>query len=373
MMIRILNVCGTLNRGGAENVIMNVYRNIDREQVQFDFVIPSEREWEFSSEVRSLGGIIYGCPKLSWSTYFQYKKWWKDFFAHHKEYKVLHSHIRSTASIYIPMAKRNGLKTIIHSHSTSNGSGYKSIIKRILQLPLRYQADYLFACSTEAGKWLFGEESTNRNNYFFFPNCIDLEKYGYSEKKRKIIRNQYSIAHDCFVIGHVGSFRDAKNHELIIRVFKDLKRKCEKAILLLVGDGEKKESIKQLCEELGINDSVIFTGLQEDTSPYYSAMDCFFFPSLWEGLPVSVVESQANGLNSIISDVITKDVQVTDLVHPISLIVSRNIWVDELLKYEPLHREEITKENLRKLLKFDSEETALWLQHFYQKIIREKE
>ena len=143
-MIRILHVLGGLDRGGAETMVMNLYRAIDRSQIQFDFITHTNRPQAYTEEIKALGGEIYYFPKFRGYNIFKLKKLWTDFFKKHPEYKILHSHVRSYASLYLPIAKRAGLKTIIHSHSTSNGKGLSSLVKRLMQYPLRFQADYFF-------------------------------------------------------------------------------------------------------------------------------------------------------------------------------------------------------------------------------------
>ena len=157
--IRIVHNIASLHLGGSQAFVMNMYRNIDRSKVQFDFVVTPETKEGFYDEITNLGGKIFSCPRYKGTNHIQYNKWWDDFFNEHPEYKVIHGHVRSTASIYLKIAKRHGLVTIAHSHSTSNENGISAIVKRIMQLPIRKQADYLFACSDKAGKWLYGEKA----------------------------------------------------------------------------------------------------------------------------------------------------------------------------------------------------------------------
>lgn len=310
--MRILQVFSIMNRGGAESMIMNLYRNIDKSKIQFDFVVHHDREGAFDDEILSLGGKIYHCPSFSFSRFFKYKKWWKTFLRNHSEYKVLHSHVRSTASIYIPIAKKNGLKTIIHSHSTSNGQGVSALIKTILQYPLRYQADCLMSCSSGAGEWLFGKKC-NSPKYHFLPNAIDLDNYKYDPQKVQALKKDQKIENKK-VYCHVGNFRAAKNHVFLIEVFKLILTEEKDSVLLLVGDGELRSEVMQLIEKKHLNDNVRLMGIRDDVPIILNASDVFLFPSKWEGLPVTIIESQAASLPSIISDSITKDVDITKLV-----------------------------------------------------------
>ena len=170
--IRILHMIGCLEIGGSQSMIMNIYRNIDRRIIQFDFVIDKDVKSPLYKEITQLGGKIYKMPKFNGINIIEVQSSWKKFFENHSEYKILHSHVRSYASIYLPVAKRCGVTTIIHSHNTSNGVGFPSLVKKILQFPLRYQADYLFACSKEAGEWLFGKKAIKKDNFKVIYNGI---------------------------------------------------------------------------------------------------------------------------------------------------------------------------------------------------------
>lgn len=329
--IRVLQVLSILNQGGAENMVMNLYREIDRSQVQFDFIVHTNEQGAFDAEVESLGGAIYHAPRYTGFNHFQYVRWWKKFLTEHSEYRILHSHIRSYASIYIPIAKKHGLKTIIHSHSTSNGKGFAAVVKKLLQYRLRYQADYFFACSKEAGKWLFGEKVVEKNNFKVICNGINCDRFRYNEADRLLIRKEYGIENN-FVIGHVGRHTVAKNPIFLIEVFAEIYKCNKNARFLQVGQGEVNEQMKQKCCGLGIQDAVIFAGVHNDVEKYYSAMDVFLFPSLWEGLPVTLVEAQANGLMCVVSDVITREVIISDkLFSSVSLKSDVVTWAGVVL------------------------------------------
>ena len=327
--IRVLHVVSSMGMGGIQNYIMNLYRSTDKEKIQFDFVEHSASEGVFDNEIKSNGGRIFACPKYTGRNHFVYCKWWNDFFTLHPEYHVIHGHVRSTASIYLKIARKYGLVTIAHSHSTSNGSGISAVIKGIMQLPIRYQADYLFACSDKAGKWLFGEKNLTRPNYRMIPNGVDLQRFAFNDEKRNQMRNGLGIVEGTFVLGHIGRITTPKNHKFLVELFAEYHKKNQNSKLLLVGDGELFETVKQQVDQLGIHDAVIMTGSKTNTEDFYQAMDVFVFPSLWEGLPVSVVEAQANGLPCVLSDVITHDVDLTDQIQYLSLNEKR-LWLKEI-------------------------------------------
>lgn len=367
-MIRILQVLPRLRRGGSQAMVMNLYRALDRERFQFDFIIFTQDHDDYYDEIHELGGRIFHFTKFNGKNWFIVQKEWKEFLEEHPEYKILHSHVRSFASIYIPIANKYGLTTIIHSHSTSNEKSVRGVIKTVLEYPLRYQADYLFACSTAAGKWLFGEKATKGTNYKFIPNAIPISNFVFSNVDRSRIRNQFGIK-DEIVVGHVGGFETPKNHVFLLDCFKEFLNYHPNAKLLLVGDGTYEKKIRNLCNDYHIMKSVIFVGLQTNVSPYLSAMDVFLFPSLWEGLPVSVVEAQVSGLRCLLSDSITRDVELTDLLTYNSLSKGAKEWAELLNELVLEERCAATEDNLNRLADFDCMKTIKELENFYSECI----
>ena len=317
--IRILQVLAGMNRGGAETFIMNVYRKIDKTKVQFDFLLFREEECDFNEEILELGGKIYWIPRYSGKNHFKYIKAWKTFFKDHPEYKIIHGHVRSTASIYLKIANKNGLTTIAHSHSTSSrGSQLERLVKKSFQLPIRYIADHLFSCSDEAGEWLYGRKSMKKDKYHLLKNAIDTKAFKYSRSIREEKRRELGIQNNK-VIGHVGSFTPPKNHTFIIDVFKEIYGKDNDAVLLLVGDGKLRSSIEKKIKNMNLTESVVMTGVRSDVPELLQAMDIMVFPSLFEGLPVTLIEAQASGLPCIVADTITPEVGISDSLKFLSL------------------------------------------------------
>ena len=368
--IRILHVCGVMNRGGAENMIMNLYRTIDRTKIQFDFVVHQNEKGVHDDEIISLGGNIYHCPSFSPSNYLRYKKWWNCFFKSHREYKILHSHIRSSAVVYLKLSKKHGIISIIHSHSTSNGKGLKSIAKRILQAGLKKYADYFFACSYKAGEWLFGKKITESKHFFIFKNAIDLKQYQFDNEKRKMIRDEFSIDKSALVFVHVGRFHQSKNHTFLINLFKLIASTYNNSRLLLVGDGELRESIKKQVDELNLNNQVVFTGIREDVPSILMAADCFLFPSNWEGLPLTVIEAQAVGLPCYVSQNVTKEVKLLDSLTFLPINQGESLWLNEILKHG---FKRTNSYNEIKTSGYDVNTTAEWIMKFYRSIIANEE
>jgi len=361
--IKVLHVVSRFFPGGTQYFVMNLYRATDQSRVQFDFVKHIPDPGPLEPEIRALGGTIYLCPRYNGKNLAAYCAWWDRFFKEHPEYRIVHGHVRSTAALYLAIAKRHGRITIAHSHSTSNGSGFSARIKNIMQLPLRFTADYLFACSDKAGAWLYGKSAAARPNYRMIPNGIDCARFAFDPCKRDEMRRTLGLDGH-FTVGHIGRFSEPKNHGFLVDVFAQVCAADPEARLLLVGDGDGRPAIEEKCRALGLAGKVLFVGNQMAPQDYYQAMDVFLFPSLWEGLPVSVVEAQASGLPCFISDVITRDVVLTGLVHPLSLRESPAVWAGHLLGARR-PRTGPTQAQREELRPFDMSQVAEDLTRFY--------
>ena len=363
--IRVLHMIGSLEIGGSQAMIMNIYRNIDREKIQFDFVIDKNRGGFFEKEITELGGKIYKMPSFKGTNIHEIRKSWDVFFTEHSEYKILHSHVRSYASLYIPIAKKHGVKTIIHSHSTSNGSGISALVKAVMQYPLRYQADYFFGCSQKSGEWLFGKKIASGDRFFVIKNAIKTDEYKVDGNVRNQYRKELGIEENAIVYVLVGRLHEAKNHMFLLELFAGIVKKNPKDVLLLVGDGELRNQIVEKINELDLSRNVIMMGARKDVANILKASDCFLFPSNWEGLPVTVVEAQAAGLPCLISDRITDEVNITSLVKKIPIDQGIKCWIDAI------ENANLKKQNvIRQICEagFDIKQSTEWLQNFYEEI-----
>lgn len=328
--VRVLQVVASLNAGGMENYIMNLYRMVDRTKVQFDFVVHHAAIGLYEEEIKEMGGKIYHFTVLDDKNIFKYVSELNSFFEKHKEYRIVHGHLSSLAVFYLGAAKRHGIPwRIAHSHGAGFLHTIKGIAKYLLFRTTKWNANVRLACSTEAGKYLYGKD-----HFEFVPNGVDISRFAFDEKKRNEMRQELGINYE-YVIGHVGRFNLQKNHEYLLQIFKKVRVRVPDAKLLLLGDGELFSSIKKLAEELEIADSVIFAGVHKDVENYYQAMDIFVLPSLFEGLPVTGIEAQYSGLPCLFSDEITKEVKISDNAHFLK-IGNENIdlWVDFLVKKE---------------------------------------
>lgn len=326
--VRVLIVDGKLICGGVESFIMNIYRHIDRTKVQFDFLVHYKERFFYDEEVERLGGKIYRLSFRNDNNYFKYKKDLKDFFNTHKEYKTVWGHMDGLASIYLKVAKKCGVKTTIaHSHITSAEKSFKGFIKRLLKGKVWKYADYRFACSTEAGKYLYGNKE-----FQLIPNAIETERFQYDQEVRNKIRKQNGWE-EKFVVGHVGRFNAQKNHKYLIDIFSCLVREKSNAVLCLCGDGEDRNDIAEYVNELGLSEKVFFMGNIPNVNEYYQAFDVFVMPSLYEGLPVSGIEAQTSGLKCFFADTITKETAlVKENVNFLSLDAGAEHWAKIILE-----------------------------------------
>lgn len=359
--IRVLHNIASLHFGGSQAFVMNVYDHIDRTKVQFDFVVTPEEQKDLYTQVEKLGGRVYVCPKYTGKNHHSYCKWWDNFFTEHPEYHVIHGHVRSTAAIYLKLAAKHGLVTIAHSHNTSNGKGISASVKNVMQLPIRSIADYLFACSDEAAIWLFGKKAITRTNYKWIPNGIDLHRFAFNKERRVQMREKLGIAEDTFVLGHVGRITSQKNHKFLVEIFAQYHQKHPNSKLLLVGDGELSEAVRQQCEQSSIAKDVIMVGAKKNTEDYYQVMDAFALPSLWEGLGIVAIEAQANGLPCLLSEYVPREAVCAQNIHVLSL-KSPNAWLQAL---EGLNIGERNMKLSPDLMVYDIGKTAEFLQSFY--------
>ena len=252
--MRILHMIGSLEMGGSQSMVMALYRAIDKENVQFDFVVDCDKENVFEDEIQQLGGKIFYLPKFNGKNSIQVRSAWKKFFIEHPEYKILHSHVRSYASLYLPVAKSCGVKTIIHSHNTSNGHGIAALGKMLLQYPLRFQADYFFGCSKIAGQWLFGKNIVETDRYFMLKNAVDMDRFSFQKVVRDKIRRELAVDEHTLLVGHVGRMHPQKNHHFLLECFSQIVAQRNDVKLMLIGDGELRDEITSQVQKLGLQD-----------------------------------------------------------------------------------------------------------------------
>ena len=248
--IRVLQVLGTTGLGGAESRVMDLYRNIDRERVQFDFAVHTSKKGYFDEEIEALGGHIYRLPRFRVYNWIPYRAAWRSFFKEHSEYACVHGHMTSTASIYLPEAKRGKIAlTAAHARSAGTEGGVKGMMTKRMRKNLWKKTDVCLACSKLAGKAVFGEKAWAQGVVHVVPNAIEVDKFSYNGQMRAQMRQKLELG-NCLTVGHVGRFNEMKNHLFLLEVFAQIKKSRPDAQLILLGEGGCMEPAKQKAAEL---------------------------------------------------------------------------------------------------------------------------
>lgn len=365
-ILHVLHVFGKLNRGGAESRVMDLYRNMDRTKVQFDFMQHTDRVCDFQPEIEQLGGKVYHVPPFRFWNYFSYCKAWKQFISEHPEIRIVHGHMTSTASIYLPIVHKKGVFTIAHSRNAGVDKGIKGKLTKFLRRNLKEKCDRCFACSKLAGEAVFGREAMEQGNVTIIPNAIDAARFIFDPEVRRQKREELHIQTKEFLIGEVGRFDPQKNQKYAVEILAECRKKNFPAKLILIGEGPLMETVRQQVEELRLQEYVIFTGLQKNVVPFYQAMDFFLLPSFYEGLPGVAVEAQASGLRGILSDAITTETAMTTLMEFRSVQEPAKVWADRIMACGHYERQNMLKQMQE--TGFDVKNLANRLQDFYLRV-----
>lgn len=354
-MIKIIEYGAlTATRGGVESYIYNqiacLSENEKNKQIQFDFLVPSENEkLAYEDELKG-----YGCK-----FYRAYRRWKNSFFGHYvdlyrffknhsKDYDIAVANYLDLQNInFLIVAKLFGLKTVAHAHSAhaARNSKYK-ILVAINKVLGRIFIDNLFTCSSVAANWMFGESlvKLKKNHYFQINNRIDAARFRFSPSVREKVRDQLGLKPTTTVLGNTGRMVPGKNQLFIVDILNEYLKLNKDAALIIVGDGPQKEAVAQKAAALGIRDKVILPGSQSNIHEWLQAMDVFIFPSLYEGLPVSLIEAQAAGLKCLVSNTVPQQSFITDLCHIHSLNQSAKEWAQSICGEVPYHRKDMRNE-----------------------------
>ncbi|MHC0456072.1 glycosyltransferase family 1 protein [Clostridium perfringens] len=357
-MIRVLQVVNIMDRAGLETMLMNYYRNIDRNKIQFDFLTHRSEKGAYDDEIFKLGGKVYHAPRLYPKNYSKYFKFMQDFFSQHPEYKIVHSHIDTMSTFPLYTAKKSDIPIrIAHSHSSKLDIDIKLPIKFLSKLFIPYFANKYFACGKIAGEFLH-----KNRNFKIINNAIDLEKFKFDKKLRKLVRDKLNIK-DELVIGHVGRYCYVKNQSFLIDVFNEVLKINPNSRLILIGKGPDEEMLRSKVNNLGLNNKVQFLIDRSDVNELYQAMDIFVMPSLFEGVPVVSIEAQANGLPCIISDKVSNEVLLTNNVETIQLNANISEWAKTICSVKKGRNQNCCKELTEKGYNIEFE--SIKLQEIY--------
>ena len=359
--IRVLNLFTVMDRGGAETMVMNYYRHIDRTKVQFDFLVHREQRGAYDDEIEALGGRIYRMYPIYPQNFARYKRDIRVFFKAHPEYRIIHSHMSELGCFAFKEAAKQGVPVrICHAHNAPHGFDIKMIMRDYFKKRMMPYLTHLFMCGVESGRWLYGKE--NENRFIMLNNAIDASAYTYNPAKRTEMRLQIELT-DELAVGHVGRFNQQKNHPFLLEIFAALLKKEPNAVLLLVGGGTDMQRIQAKAQTLGIAEKVRFLGVRSDVADVMQAMDVFVFPSLYEGLGIALIEAQAAGLPCVVSDTIPHEAYLTDLVDSESLSAPAEKWAEKILAKQAIPRTDRRTEIAAH--GFDITTEAVKLQEFY--------
>ena len=358
--IRILHIVGAMYPGGMENFIMNLYRNIDRTRFQFDFVVHQQKDNDYTEEIEKLGGRVYLLPRLTRKPFSN---------LHRIRRLVRENHypmvIRHTANALVApqllAAKSAGAVTVCHSH---NETDPQLRLHRMGQKLMRRAADIRLACSEKAGHWMYGDQS-----FEVIHNAIDIPRFAYHESKAAKIREEFHLE-GRHAYGNIANFIASKNHSYLLRIYREIIKLDPDAVCFCLGEGDLRPQIEEEIKELHLEGRVILTGIRGDVPDFMSALDVLVFPSRFEGLPLTLIEAQAAGLPSLISDTITGDVIVTEgIVQQLSIELDPKEWAERAVLLAKEQSDRTCPYESIAAAGYDIRQLVQWYQEFIQKNI----
>lgn len=365
--VRVLHVLQRMEAGGTQTLLMNIYRKINKEKIQFDFLVEYPEKQFYDDEILQMGGKIYYTNVRETFDVLKFEHELKRILKEHPEYKLIHVHAYTIGYFCLKTAKKCGVPVrIAHSHNNETVHDIKWIFKLGMQKLYTLYATDLFACSEEAGKYLF-----KNKKFKILTNAIDSSKFIANMDIRNSVRRELLIEND-FVVGHVGRFHSQKNHKFLIEVFKEIKERKRNAKLLLVGSGPLEEEIKKKIHEMSLNDSVVFLGNRKDMDRIYQAMDVFVFPSLFEGLGIVAIEAQAAGIPVVCSEGLPPDAKVSPLYKKMNLADSKEKWANEAIE---IAKNPLSHTNMQQYIidaGYDMSSIALEMQNYYLQKVSEE-
>mgnify|MGYP004527939889 CR=1 FL=1 len=363
--IRILHVVTHLNRNGLESRIMDIYRNIDRTKIQFDFMIHRNDKGDFGEEIEQMGGKIYFMQRISPKNFISYCKQLDAFFKSHQEYKIVHSHLNTLSTWVLLYAKKNGIPVrIAHSRNANMERDLKAIPKQISKLFINCVATDRFGCSKMAGEWLFGKKYANGNTFKVIPNAFQVDKFTYDAETRKNKRCELGIKDDEVAIVDIARLSEQKNHIYLLKIFEEILKINKHARLYLVGTGECEYKIKDYIALHNLNNYVKMLGSRSDVAQIYQAADLFLFPSKYEGFGTVLIEAQITNLPTVASSTIPHETKLCDCVEFMPINVSPKEWANKAIQ---MIKRTDRKDNTEILQKsgFDIRYQYKFMQDFY--------
>jgi glycosyltransferase involved in cell wall biosynthesis len=365
--IRVLQVFTILNRGGAEANIMNYYRNIDTTKIHFDFLVHRQEEGVFEKEIEQLGGKVFRLPAVNPLNLKDYKKAVKDFFDSHPDYQIVHGQLSELGVFIYEEAKKRKIPIIIaHAHNSKMSWDIKAPFRFWWKSRMKKSINTYFTCGIDSAKWLFGEKLAEKA--YSMNNAVSVSKFQFKPEIRQKLRTDLGSENTINIV-NVARFNKQKNHIFLLEVFAEVLKQKSNYHLYLVGEGGLKEDIINKIDELGIKEKVTLLGVRNDVEILLQAMDIYFFPSLFEGLPVSLIEAQASGIKCIISDGIPEEaVLVNDNVEVISLQKPKEFWAERIIENSTYERKDVS--DIIKQKGYDIAENAKSLEIKYTELLQ---
>ncbi len=347
--LRVLFFIDRLRLGGIQMLAYDILRTTDPSLMRIEILnLDDGEEYPLTKTLQDMGVTIHRLKGAWLHTPFDLPHYFKSvdrFFEQHHDYDVVHMH-SSSKNYYILKcaAKWNIPVRVAHSHNTGFQSRNPLVIAygNFLKRPMRHYATHWVGCSRLACEWLFGKGCVEHGDARVILNGIDSTLFVYDEKTRRELRHEMGLE-DKFVIGHVGRFVNQKNHTFLLDIFAEVCKRRSDAVLLLIGIGELMDNMKQKAASLGIANKVRFVGFRDDRNRFMQAMDSFVFPSLYEGLSVTLIEAQAAGLPVFASDSTTTETQFSPHMQFLSLHQSAADWAEEIVKVGCIERKDMTE------------------------------
>lgn len=329
---RILQVLTTTNKGGAETMVMNCYRAIDKTRIQFDFLVHRSERGDFDEEIEQMGGRIFHTISIRpWNYLTYFKDLDRFFYEHEGEFVAVHAHIQENSCFALKYAEKYGIRNrVCTSHAADRNKDYKFLFRKFAMLFGEKSITAKLACGVEAGKCLYGDNA----NFQVMHNPIDVKKFVYNQEVSRSLREEKGWG-DHLIIGNVARFGYPKNQTFIVDIFAEVLKKRNDAVLVFIGHGPDMPMVKNKVHQMGLDDKVFFEGLQNNVAKYLSAFDVIIHPSIFEGMPISIIEAQSAGVKCFLSDTIDSDVNVTGDVTFLSLDHIPKEWADAILKVVP--------------------------------------
>lgn len=330
--IKVAHIISTkMDRGGMETFIMNIFKEINREKIEFHFIVSSNDKGSYDEEIYELGGVIHILPSTK-DGLGAYKKALYEL-CKKENFLVVHSHVHYFSGITLQAAKKAGVPIrIAHSHNTSDGCSdtfIRKVYRKFMLSLIKKNSTKMLACSYDAAVALFEDEATGVE---LIKNGIDLDKFNSATVDKSEFKEELNLPNDSFVIGNVARFEDQKNHLFLIDVFHEVTKLNKNAFLLLVGDGSLRIDIEEKAKSLGVYNNIRLLGVRKDIPNLMKLMDVFVFPSKYEGLGIAIVEAQAAGLRCVVSDQVPNEVNLTGNVEFLDLNKSPEYWATNVLK-----------------------------------------